>query len=150
VSEFGVVAQQRLVVGAHLPDRLRPVGGHGNDAGRRVIGVGPELPLQAGFQRALPFDVELGPGDAVFAPRPDVEQRREFAVQLVRGPVRRHIAAVAPDGADLLPAHRLPGQLAVLDVLLGEQHLAGRRDHLRRQGRRLSVDLASHQPQDGE
>ena len=51
-------------------------------------------------------------------------QRRRLAVQPVGRPVGRDIAAVAPDGAQLLAAGGQPGLLAALDLLAGEQHVA--------------------------
>src|SRR6185295_15916879 len=73
--------------------------------------------------------------------RADALQGQRFAVQPVGGPIGRDIAAVAPDGAQLLAARRHPGLLAVLDLLAGEENVAARGHYGFGNRRRRQVDL---------
>ena len=147
----GVVAQQALVVRrdvgdghrALVVDHHRPRGG--------VVGVRAHHGFQAGREGGLFRGAQGGiAGRLVVAPRPLVEDVHGLAVQPVRGPVRRHVAAVAPDRAQLLAARGLPDLAAGFDVGAGEHHLAAAGDHLLGHRRHFPMDLAADPQQDGK
>ena len=82
-----------------------------------VVGVGAHHRLQAPAQRrpAARRRVRVA-ARVVVAARPLVEHVGRFAMQPVGAPVRRDVAAVAPDRTQLHAADRLPDLAALLDV----------------------------------
>src|SRR5581483_12259798 len=74
----------------------------------------------------------------------------QLAVQRVRGPVGRHVASVAPDGAKLHPAHRLPHVLSRGDVLTGDDNSSVRGDDRCRNRWSLLVDAHADAEKNGE
>src|SRR5690606_15938205 len=68
----------------------------------------------------------------------------------VGGPVGGDVAAVAPDGAELLAAGGAPGALAVADLPGGIERLAAFGADRLGDGRRGQVDLPPEPAQDGE
>ena len=71
-------------------------------------------------------------------------------MQPVRRPIGRHVRSVAPDGANLLAADRLPNALSVLNGSSVEQNRRASDGNLRRDRRRAVEDLDSHSAQHGE
>ena len=71
-------------------------------------------------------------------------------MERVGGPVRREVRAVAPDRAGLLAAAGEVLQLALADVLAGEDDLARRRDDALGDRRLVLVDLRAPEDEDRE
>ena len=146
----GVVAEEGGVVGLDGLDGAQPVGGDGDDARVLVVGVGAQLGLQPRLQRGRLLGVEVVEGNAVAAARPRLGKPDGLAVEPVGGPVGRGVGAVAPDGAELLPADGAPDVLAPVDGGAVEDELAvGGLDGLGN-GRRHLVDLGAEVEQRGE
>jgi len=76
--------------------------------------------------------------------------RERRPVEGVGRPVRREVGAVAPDRPGLLAAAGEVLALAERDVLGGEEHLAGRGDHARRDRRLVLGDLRASEDEDAE
>src|SRR5690606_3217922 len=102
------------------------------------------------LQRRLLLPVEMLVAGAEIAPRPDVHQREDFAMQPVGAPVGRDIAAMPPDGAELHAAHRLPDLATLLDVRSRVDDIAAVGHHLLRHRRRILVNLVAAPQQDAE
>src|SRR5690606_36104635 len=81
---------------------------------------------------------------------PRIQEEHSFLVQPIGTPVGRNIGAVAPDGAQLLSASRLPYVLAVFNILLRKEHLSGGAYHLYRNGRCFPVNFNAIVAQHGE
>ncbi len=135
-----VVAEQALVMRGHLADRLRPFVAERDRLRFRIVGIGAHDAAQPPFERRLPLRAKLRIRNAVLGLRPAVEHGQRLAVQPVRAPVRRHIAAMAPDRAELHPTHRLPDLPALLDFGAAIDRRAVRRHHAVGHGRRRFID----------
>ena len=137
------VAEEVVVVPRHRPNRLGAKRRHRDGSRRVVVGVGTQLGLDVDVDGGLlrrGQRVVLGaePHD-----RDHVAQGDGFAVKPVGRPVGGDVAAMAPDGAELLAAGGKPRLLPVLDVVAREQLRAvGRHDRVgnRRCG---EIDLAA-------
>ena len=80
----------------------------------------------------------------------DVEPRGRFAMQPVGGPVRRDVAAVAPDRAELHAADGLPDLAALLDVGAGVDAAPSSVTTAVGNRRHHAVNLAADPQQHGE
>ena len=69
-------------------------------------------------------------------------------MQPVGGPVRRDVAAMAPDGADFHAAERLPDVLAAADVAIGDNDGAIGVDDTSGEGRHLLINASADPAQD--
>src|SRR5690606_6364171 len=99
---------------------------------------------QAPAQRFLLLVREQIPGGhPAVGTRPQVQQLHRLAMQPVRAPVGRDVAAVAPDRAQLHAAHRLPDLAALLDVCAGEDDGAVVGDYLFGNRRRSAEDFGA-------
>ena len=147
----GVVAEQALVVRGHVGQRERAVVRQGDRAAGGVVGIGAHDLFQATAQRGLLFFRQLRVGGhAAIGARPQVEQGHRLAMQPVRAPVGRDVAAVAPDRAQLHAADRLPDLAASFDIGAGVDHLAAFAQHLLRHRRRGAEDLGARPQQHPE
>ena len=133
-----------------LGDRLGPLRADDDVAGLRIVGVLPDLVLEALLQARLCAFIEFGPASPVLLLRHDIQRGERLAVQPVGRPVRRDIAAMAPDRADLLAAHGLVDLTARLDVVSGENDFALRRDDGLGHRRCLAVEIAAQPSKDAE
>ena len=77
--------------------------------------------------------------------RPDVKYGDRLAMKPIGTPVRRNIAAMTPNGAELHAAERLPDLAAALDVSTRVDDFAGRSFHTFRHRRSLAMDLAANE-----
>jgi len=111
-------------VGLHFRDGAHPLRGQSHDLRSLVVGVAPHLALHPGVDRRALIGGKTVVVGLVARLAQEVPQDYRFAVQPVGGPVRRHVAAVSPHGAELLPAGGQPRLLALPDLLGGEQRLA--------------------------
>src|SRR5690606_25689514 len=135
------VAEESDVMCRDLLDRVSAVRGDDDLAGLGIVGVRAQLFLQPRPQRAAPLGGKRLERRSPLARRPEVEEGGRLAVQPVGRPVRRDVAAVPPDRADLLAADRLPDLTASFDILAREERLAGGRDDGGRYRRRSPIDL---------
>ena len=131
-----IIAEQALVMRRHVRECCGAVAGQRDRARRFVVSVGAHHRLEATAQCRLLLDRQLrvGSGAAIGA-SPQVEDLDGFAMQPVRAPVRRDIAAVAPDRTQLHAAHRLPDLAPGFDVRPGVDHRAVFNEHFFRHGR---------------
>ena len=107
------IGEQVLEMRRRRRDGGRPLVADGDDRGLRIVAVGAHFAPEHGADPRL-----IGLGHRLEAGvREQAAQRDRFAMQPVRAPVRRDIAAMAPDRALLHPAGRLPDRLAALDLL---------------------------------
>ena len=87
----------------------------------------------------------------MFTPRVHIEQSESLTMEPVSGPVRGLVGAVAPDGANLLPADALPHLLAEQDGVLGGNRCARAPGHdAIGDGGRLAVHLAPEEAEHAE
>lgn len=87
---------------------------------RCLIGIGPQLPLQANAQDGLGFFLELVVGSAGLFGRPVIEQPERFPMQPVRGLVGSNVGFMSPDTPHFLAAQGLPNILSFPDRIGGE------------------------------
>ena len=144
-------SEQALVVACDDGDGCGAIGVESDYAALRVVGILADPGLQPPLQGGLPFLVQrLVVRGAGLALRPLVKDAHGLAMQPVSAPVRRDIAPVAPDRAELHAANGLPDLAAGLDLGAGVDHLAVRGDHALWHRRRLAVDFAAGPEQDGK
>ena len=125
-----IVAEQALVMRGDVRQRRDAILDQRDGPGLGVVRVLPHHFLQAALQCGLALGGQLRVrGHRIVGARPDVEHADSLAMQPVRAPVGRDISAMAPDGAQLHPAHRLPHLATALDVGLGVDHLAAFAHH---------------------
>ncbi len=108
VKRLRVITKQGLVVRGHRFDGDGAIRGDHGLLRVRVVAVGADPRLQPGLQRGALLRRQVREVGAVVAARDDVQPRDRLAMQPVGGPVRRHVAAMTPDGAELLAARGLP------------------------------------------
>jgi hypothetical protein len=145
-----VVAEQADVVRGHRVHRLRPQGGDGDRLACGIEGVGAQFRLYLRLHRSLSAGIEHVEANAVLGACVQFQHRHRLAVQPIRGPIRRHQRAVAPDRPQLLAADALPHLAATFDVGAGVQHRSIRAHHLLRHRRRLAMNLPAHPQQHTE
>src|SRR5690606_27912410 len=114
--------------------------------GRGVVRVAAHPRLETAAKRRLLLlgEIRVARG-AGLALGPGVEHCGGLAMQPIRAPVRRDVAAVAPDRPELQAAEGLPYLSPALDFARREDHAAVGRDDPLRDGRRLPIDLAADQ-----
>ncbi|CUJ72886.1 Uncharacterised protein [Achromobacter aegrifaciens] len=146
----GRVGEQLVVIGGGLRHGARAPRAHRQRVGGGVAAVGAVFGLQFRAQRCLGAHVQLRIVPAVLLARGQVQPGGQFTVQPVGRPVRRLVGAVSPDRSQLHAADRLPGGLAVQDVVAAEQRFAVGRHDLPGNRRRLAIDLAAVEAQQCE
>ena len=131
-----IIAEQALVMRRHVRECRGAVAGQRDRARRFVVSVGAHHLLEATAQCRLLFGRQLRVrSGAAVSSSPEVKYLDGFAMQPVRAPVRRDIAAVAPDRTQLHAAHRLPYLSPGFDVRPGVDHRAIFNEYLFRHGR---------------
>ncbi|ABA47752.1 hypothetical protein BURPS1710b_2803 [Burkholderia pseudomallei 1710b] len=141
--ERRVGAEQRFVVRGDSQRRRRARIRQREAIVRGVVAVRAHFTLQARIEHALLIDGQLLVRRAELLARPRVAQLERFAVQPVRRPVRRDVAAVPPDGAELLAARCEPHLLAALDLLASENDAPIFADDRIRYRRRGEIDISA-------
>ena len=144
------VAEQVIVMPRDLGNRPGAKRRHGDRLRRRVERVRAELGLHRSVDRRLVGGGQRVVRGAVVLLRGKVAQRDRLAMQPVGRPVGRDVAAVTPDGPELLAAGGEPCLLAALDVVTGKHVRAVARYDARRNRRRRQVDLAAEPAQHRE
>ncbi len=148
--EPGIGAKKIDVVLRHLCHCRGAIGAQTDHAARRVVGIAAHLGLQARVELRLLAGLQMRESGAEIALRPDLAQRDRLAVQPVGRPVRRKIAAVSPDRAQLLATASQPGFLTALHLPFREQGVALAAHHLFRNRWRMHEYFAAHPAQSGE
>ena len=115
-----------------------------------VVGIGPHERRQSSAELRLLFVVEFFELGAEVASGPTIENEHGFAMQPIGRPIRRHVAAVSPDAADLHAAERLPNVLALRDLPGADHHRAVGRHHLVDDRRSFVVDSGADPAEHGE
>ena len=149
LSSRGIVAEEDGVVPADGSDRLGPQRGDDQVAGLRVVRVVRSSSLRRAFSAAC----SSSSGRRKDLPCSAWAQCRGASSPrgaASRPTSRARRSPVAPDRADLLPAHRLPDVLAVLDSSAGEEHPAVGRDDPLRDRRGLAIDFPPEVAEHGE
>src|ERR1035438_5546798 len=111
----------RSVVARQILEGFGANGIEGDGAGRRVIGIGPHQQLKPRLEGRPLFNAEPRVIRGARCLSPAVEDEHAFAMQPVGRPIGRHVRSVAPDGANLLAADRLPDALSALYVAAVER-----------------------------
>jgi hypothetical protein len=111
------VPEECLIVCLYFRNGTDALGRQGEYPCAGIVSVAPHIALHTGVNRGT-----FVAGEAVviaFVARlaQEVPERDGLAVQPVSGPVRCHVAAVAPHSAKLLPAGGQPRLLAVADLV---------------------------------
>src|SRR5262249_33631466 len=101
-------------------------------------------------QGALPFGIETIVRGPVLRRGPRIQRVLALAMEPVRRPVRRHVAAVTPHRPDLHPTHRLPDVLASHDLPGPDDLAAVSRDDPLGNRRHLLVDACADPAEDRE
>jgi len=143
------IAEEIVEVHAHLGDRRRALRRHRDGVRSGVIRVAAKLVLHDRLDRSLLRERKRRVRNAVHRLGAEAAVRSRFAMQPVRGPVRRDVASMAPHGAELLAAGGEPRALAFLDLRRREDRLSRSRLHVGNR-RRGHIDLAPDPSERGE
>ncbi len=128
------------VISRELPECSNAIGIDDDAMSRGIIGVRSYFTNEASLEYGLLIHTQSGEVRGSVPDCPDVEQYLRLAMQPVGSPVRSDIRSVAPHGADLLPANRLPDTLAICNGTAGEEKLSVRGVDIRK-GRSLTDHL---------
>ena len=138
------------VVGGQLVEGGGPIVVEHDGIGGRVIRIMARDLGEATPQGGALFRRQSGIVGDPLLPRPAVKHDHRLAVQIIGTPVRSDVSTVAPDGADLLAARRLPHVLPVADGFTGEQYPSIGGNHLAGGRRPVADRLVTHGPEHRE